>query len=426
MAMARNADIPQFGVLSGVKVVHATLSTAGPFAAEMMAEMGADVVWIENPFVLDPNRFAKAPSVGMAAESERRNQRSISLDIPTPEGKNILFSLIKEADVFLESSKGGQFEKWGLTDEVLWEINPKLVIAHMSGFGLTGDPTFVSRGCYDPIAQAFSGMLSLQGFPDRDPNPAQYLVTDYYAGMTAATAILGALYQVQKTGIGESIDIAQYEVAFRCQANRGPDYLNFKIQAEREGSRNQDIAGWGVYQCKDDNYVYLLILGGAIVKKAVKIFGLEYGKEDFPERTGLVLHGTHAAELLEEKIAEFCALYTAKEMEELFWPQGVPCCRVLTYADILDHPHYAARGSIVEWEAVEGSPYEGQKLKGPAFPARFKRNPSRIWRGCPTIGMDNEAVLKEAGFTSDEIAALYEKKVIYKAPPAAEKYKIVK
>ncbi len=424
--MAKKESIPKFGVLSGVKVVHATVSTAGPFGAEMLAEMGADVIWIESALVPDVNRLGNSFSVGLAAESERRNQRTISLNIPTPEGKEVLFNLLKDADIFIEASKGGQYEHWGLTDEVLWKVNPRLVIAHLSGFGQTGDPSFVSRGCYDPIAQAFSGLMSLQGFEDKDPNAAQYLVTDYYAGLAVATAVLGALHSVQKTGIGESIDIAQYEMALRCQANKLPEYLNCKVQTRREGSNNQIFTGWGSYKCKDDKYVYILILGGAIVKKAVEILGLEYGGEHFPEKTGGIFRGSPAAEILDKKLQEYCAKYTAKEMEDLFWPQGVPCCRILQYADMVDHPHYVARNSIVEWNAVEGSAYEGQTLRGPAFPLRFKRNPTQIWRGGPTVGMDNEDILEETGYSSEEIAELYKKKVLYKAPPAAKKFKVVR
>lgn len=423
--MAKKSDIPQFGVLSDVTVVSATVSTAGPFAGELMAEMGADVIWIESALAPDVNRLPNAFSVGLAAECERRNQRTISLNIPTPEGKEVLFRLLKKADIFIESSKGGQYDRWGLNDETLWEVNPALVIVHLSGFGQFGDPQMVSRGCYDPIAQAFSGYMALQGWPDRDPNPAHYITSDYFAGWAACTAALGALHKVRQTGQGESVDIAQYEVALRCQANKLPEYLNHHVQTKREGSRNQIYAGWGSFKCKDGKYVYILILGTAIIKKAVNLLGLEYGSEAFPEGIGGVLHNTPGAELLDAKLEELCAAHTAQEVSDLLWPNGVPCTLVMQYADMRDNPHYKARGSIVEWPAVEGSAYEGQNVRGPAFPLRFKRNPSQIWRGGPTIGMDNEDILAETGFTPEEIASLYEKKVLRKDGPAVKKFKIV-
>lgn len=424
--MAKRTDIPKFGVLSGVKVVSATVSTAGPFAGELMAEMGADVIWIESTLSPDVNRLVNSFSAGLAAESERRNQRTISLNIPSPEGKEVLLKMIEDADIFLEASKGGQYEKWGLTDEVLWERNPRLVIVHLSGFGQSGDPEFIKRASYDPIAQAFSGYIMLQGFEDKDPNPARYLTSDYMAGYCAAVAALGAYINALKTGEGESIDLAQYEATLRCQANMAPEYFNHGVQTKREGSHNQVYAGWGVYKCMDDKYVYLLILGGAIVRKAINILGLEYGGELFPENIGGVLMGTPAAQVLEETIAKFAASHTAEEMENAFWPNGVPCCRIMGYADMIDHPHYKARGSLVQWPAVEGSAYEGQMLTGVASPLRFAKNPTQIWRGCPTIGMDNDDVLEELGFTPEQIQELYDKQVVKKAGPAKKKFEAIK
>ena len=423
--MAKRTDIPKFGVLSGVKVVSATLSTAGPFCGELLAEMGADVLWLENSAAPDVNRLPNAFSVGLAAESERRNQRTMAINIPTDEGREILAKLVADADIFLEASKGGQYTKWGLTDEWFWEQNPKLVIVHLSGFGLAGDPDYVTRGCYDPIAQAFSGYMSLQGFDDKDMNPAQYLTADYMAGYCACVSALGAYINMLKTGEGESVDIAQYEVALRAQANKLPEYMNHGVQTKREGSRNQIYAGWGTYKCNDGNYVYLLCLGVPIIRKAIGILGLEYGTETFPQGTGRTLHGTPAAEGPEEAAETSCPTHSAQEMEEAFWPKGVTCARILKYGDMLTHPHYLKRGSLIQWQPVEGSAYEGQTLTGVASPMRFKKNPTQVWRGGPTIGMDNEDALEEIGYTAEQIQELYDKKIIVKAGAPAKKFDVI-
>ena len=131
--MAKRADVPEFGMLRGVTVVNASTVVAGPIAASLMAEMGADVIWIESTKSPDTNRGKG----GMGAECDRKNMRNISLDIPSPEGREILKKLLTNADIFIESSKGGTYTKWGLTDEVLWSWNPKLVIAHFSGYCAT-------------------------------------------------------------------------------------------------------------------------------------------------------------------------------------------------------------------------------------------------------------------------------------------------
>ena len=182
--MAKKTDIPNFGPLNGVRVVHCSQSLAGPFAASLMADLGADVIWVESAVGQDVSRIAP----GMAAQLDRRNMRTIKLNVNTPAGKEVLLRLVREADIFLEASKPGQYKKWGLTDEVLWGENPQLVITHISGFGQWGDPDYVRRASYDPIAQAFSGVMYMNGLPGRRSAPAEVSISDYYTGYMAAFA----------------------------------------------------------------------------------------------------------------------------------------------------------------------------------------------------------------------------------------------
>ena len=257
----KRTEIPEFGMLRGVKVVHASTVVAGPIAAELMAEMGADVIWIESTKSPDTNRGKG----GMGAECDRKNMRNISFDIPSPEGREILKGLLSDADVFIESSKGGTYEKWGLTDEVLWSWNPRLVIAHFSGYGQSGDPDYVNRGCYDPVCQAFSGYMAMQGFQDREPLPGREIPTDYLAGLSGLANIIAALRWAEKTGKGESLDVAQYEMAIRFQNQRPMDWYNRRVPTGPVGAHNDVTACWGTYQCKDGNYVYLMFLGSEAV-----------------------------------------------------------------------------------------------------------------------------------------------------------------
>lgn len=152
--------IPGFGVLEGVKVVYSAVEIAAPSAAAVMAEWGADVVWIENTRTGDSMR-----DTTFVKEMERRNQRSISMNPFTEEGREVLFSLVKDADVFIESSKGPTYARRGITDEILWEHNPRLVIVHVSGFGQYGVETRVNRAAYDLTVQAYSGYMAQNGTP---------------------------------------------------------------------------------------------------------------------------------------------------------------------------------------------------------------------------------------------------------------------
>lgn len=393
----KRSDVPEFGLLSDIKCVNAALSTAGPWAGALMAEWGADVIWLESPRGIDVLRGKG----GMAAESERRNMRTLCMNIP--KCKDVFLKLISDADIFIEASRGGTYEKWGLTDEVMWEANPKLVIVHISGFGQTGLPEYVSKASYDPIAQAFGGMMQLNGMPDDPPMPSMMSVADYYTGYMALSAALAAVIKARRTGKGESLDIAQYEACFRSQTQRPMDWFVDRKPFVKEGHRNYMTAGWGAYQCKDGEYVYMLFLGTGVMRGGLPLLGLEYGSEEFPESKHFALIGTEGGRLLDEAIENFCAQRTSEEAEKAFQDAGVPCSRIMTYQAIEEHPQYAARDSIIEWDAVDG-----RRLKGPGIFPKMKNTENQIWRGCPTTGMDNEDILQEIGLSLDEIESLYE------------------
>ena len=280
--MAKHADIPEFGNLQGVKVVVSAVSTAGPFAGELFAENGADVIWLEPPRGIDPYRWTQD---GWGVQNERRNMRNLMLDVVSPEGHDVFLKLVETADIFIEASRGGQWEKWGYPDELLWEHNPKLVIGHMSGYGLTGDPAYVSLPGYDFTVNAFSGLMYLNGYKDGTPYMIQKFVTDYYAGLFAYGSALAAYVGALRTGRGESFDLAQYEAAVRCQAGLFCKWFDKQVQEERGAGAPRDniSAGAGYYECADGEGVYLFTAGQSTTKKAVEFFGLEYGSELFPE-----------------------------------------------------------------------------------------------------------------------------------------------
>lgn len=398
----KRTEIPEFGLLRGVRVAHATNSVAGPFAAQLMAEYGADVIWLENSLAPDYLRYS---AQGVTSIQDRRNQRNLSINIPSEEGREIFLRLMENIDIFIECSKGGQYEKWGLTDEVLWEHNPKLVIAHITGFGLTGIPEYISRPSYDPIAQAFGCYMAMNGYPDRPPVPAFPVVGDYLTGMSTLICCLAAYIRAKETGKGDSIDVAQYEVMMRCQAGYPLQYASLGIPVKPEGSHSDVYAGYGVYTCKDGRNIYILILGAGIFPKAVKFFHLE---EYFAENTVYCDINDPNAELFETTLKNYLMSKDAAEAEAELQAIGVPCSRIMTYDLALEDPHYKAREVFVDWEdAVTGKSYKGVGI----FP-KMKNNPGQIWRGRPKIGMDNEDILNELGFSLEDITRFYEKKAI--------------
>lgn len=401
--MAKKTDIPNFGPLNGVRVVHCSQSLAGPFAASLMADLGADVIWVESAVGQDVSRIAP----GMAAQLDRRNMRTIKLNVNTPAGKEVLLRLVREADIFLEASKPGQYRKWGLTDEVLWGENPRLVITHISGFGQWGDPDYVSRASYDPIAQAFSGVMYMNGLPGRRSAPAEVSISDYYTGYMAAFVSLAAYISAARTGKGDSIDVSQYESTLRCEAGWPLDIWNDSGRPFVQGKGNNGNVGFNSYMCSDGREVYMVIIGPALLKRLMALLDLPYNEGVFAGCINNVKEGTPAGEVLEKAIVDFCASRTSAEAEKAFAEAGLPCSRILSHMEMLDHPHYVARESLTRWQRVDGGELTGQNVT-----PKLKRNPGRIWRGCPLPGMDNEDILGELGYTRADIEAMYAEGVI--------------
>ena len=401
--MAKKTDIPNFGPLNGVRVVHCSQSLAGPFAASLMADLGADVIWVESAVGQDVSRIAP----GMAAQLDRRNMRTIKLNVNTPAGKEVLLRLVREADIFLEASKPGQYKKWGLTDEVLWGENPQLVITHISGFGQWGDPDYVRRASYDPIAQAFSGVMYMNGLPGRRSAPAEVSISDYYTGYMAAFASLAAYISAARTGKGDSIDVSQYESTLRCEAGWPLDIWNDSGRPFVQGKGNNGNVGFNSYMCSDGREVYMVIIGPALLKRLMALLDLPYNEGVFAGCINNVKEGTPAGEVLEKAIVDFCASRTSAEAEKAFAEAGLPCSRILSHMEMLDHPHYVARESLTRWQRVDGGELTGQNVT-----PKLKRNPGRRWRGCPLPGMDNEDILGELGYTRADIEAMYAEGVI--------------
>ena len=396
----KHSEIPSFGLLSGLRVVMIGLSVAAPFAGQLYAEHGADVVWIENPKIVDSSRNSRK---GGSWQQDRRNMRSLSMNYRSGEGRAAFFRLLEQSDVLIEASVGGSFARAGLTDEVLWEHNPRLVIAHISGYGQTGDPAYVSRASFDPIAQAFgcamrmNGMEGLPSFPAM-PFPADYAAAFYAFGMT-----LAALFKSRETGKGESIDIAQYELMIRLQANYPTDYLRYGLDYIKEGPHSRICAGYGTYLCKDGKEIYLLFLGAGAVERGLAVLGLEYGSPEFPTGSSLVPVNTPSAELLENALQAFVSSHTAQEAEEIFCQARVPCSCLMDYEAARHNPQYLAREVFTTWTAADGK----TEIPGVNVMPKLKNHPGQIWRGAPNIGMDNADILTELGYSSEEIEAMY-------------------
>ena len=401
--MSSKVQTPKFGPLSGMKVVFSAIEIAGPFSAQMFAEWGAEVIWIEHSAYADTIRVQ--PNY---PELSRRNLHALSLNVFSEEGREVFLKLIEDADVFIEASKGPAFAKRGITDDLLWERNPKLVIGHLSGFGQYGTDEYTHLAAYNTIAQAFSGYLMQNGDVDQ-PMPAFPYTADYMAGFAVTSSVLAAVYNAQKTGQGESIDIAMYEVMLRVGQYYMMDYLNGGEMCPRMTKGKDPLyCGCGLYKCSD-GYIVFEIVGGAQVKAMFTELGIEHllGTEEVPEGTQLIARSMPVAEPLEDKLDSFFLKKTVEEALSLLASHKVAGAKVLDVHELQSNPQYVARESFTEWTSQNG-----KKVKGPNVMPKFKNNPGKIWRAKPSYGMDTKVILEDLGYNQEEIDGLKENKIV--------------
>lgn len=400
----RKSELPVFGVLKGVKVVINGSSAAGPVAGRLMADHGAEVIWMESAKARDGARS------GSAAEVERRNMRTICVDIPTPGGREIFKRLLAEADIYIENLKPGIHAKWGFTDEAMWEINPKLVIAHVSGFGQYGDPYYMGRAAYDMMAQSFSGLAAAATMPgDTVLRLTAGQTADYYTAYLTAFACMAGYVNALKTGKGESFDCAQYEAVINTGWSQMYDAMNGKPFNYVPFGYAYGTDG---YMCADGNWIYITTGGSGVVKGVIFAIGLgdEYGDGKLYENNLRAVFKNHpGGKKFDETLRSFCASMPAAEAEAKLSAAGAACSVVLKHADMATNPQYVARESLTKMQTKMG--YD---IVVPNVAPKAKNNPGEIFRPCPCIGDDNEDILRDLGFSEDEINGFNEAKILVK------------
>lgn len=399
--MSERLPMPKFGPLAGLRVVFSGIEIAGPFAGQMFAEWGAEVIWIENVAYGDTIRVQPH-----YPQLSRRNLHALSLNIFKDEGREAFLKLIETTDIFIEASKGPAFARRGITDEVLWQHNNKLVVAHLSGFGQYGTEEFTNLAAYNTIAQAFSGYLIQNGDKDQ-PMPAFPYTADYFSGMTVTTATLAALHKVRETGVGESIDVAMYEVMLRMGQYFMMDYFNGgEVCPRMTKGKDPYYAGCGLYKCQD-GYIVMELVGVNQIEEMFKDMGIAHllATPEIPEGTQLI-HRIECpfGQQVEDKLDEFLATRTIAQVLERFAELKIASTKVLTIPELENNPQYIARESITHWNTIDG-----RDCKGPNVMPKFKNNPGQIWRGMPTHGMDTSAILANIGYSEEEIKTLVSK-----------------
>ncbi len=411
--------VPAFGPLEGVRVLESARFVAGPWASTYLGEFGARVVHVEGPPFgppyADPTR-SLPPVLEGTSSGDRvseswvqyaRNKLSVGLDVRKPEGREVFLDLAKASDIWIESSRPGTYDRLGLSDEVLWEANPRLTIVHVSGYGRTGLKERIRAPSFDLTAQAYSGYLSLQGKPDPEPPMRSgTALNDTVTGLAAATAGLMGYVHAQRTGKGQAVDVAQYEIFFVLLENLALDYFERGVVRGRFGTAHARLHPYDVHRARD-GWVVVAAPTAESFRRLRKLVGLDDPHYDDPA------YRLAHREPVDRAIAAWCEGRTLEELERLGRTHDVAVDRVADISAIARDPHYAARDMFVEWD----DPIAG-RVKGAGIAPKFSGTPGRVWRGAPWLGQDNDRVLRELlGYSDAQIARLRALGAVGEHPP---------
>jgi crotonobetainyl-CoA:carnitine CoA-transferase CaiB-like acyl-CoA transferase len=386
------------GPLAGVKVIDLTSVLMGPYATQIMADLGADVIKVESPDG-DTTRYLPPgpdPQRGGMFLNLNRGKRSISLDLKRPEARDALLQLIASADVFVHSMRASAIKRLGLDHEALSAAHPRLIYCNLYGFSRAGP--YRDYPAYDDIVQAASGLVALQAkLSGGTPTYLATVAADKVAGLTGAYAIMAALYAREKTGIGQEIEVPMFEtlVSFTmiehlCGSlfdppQGPPEYPRVTATARRPYKTKDGFIGVMIYNDKHwRNFFHAL---GDPEWTRDSMFATMRSRT---ENIAVVL----------AKLAEVMGERTTDEWVELFRKAEVPAMQIASPEDLLHDPHLEATGFWNERESEFGT------LRFPGIPTQFSATPGAIGDAGPALGADNRAVLTEAGLSEEAIDAL--------------------
>jgi formyl-CoA transferase len=389
-----------------VRVVEATTTWAGPLCGCLLADMGADVVKVELPTgevgrLLPPFVPETTPPVSFMHATVNRNKRSLTLDLRRPEGGVVLRKLVARADVLVENFRPGTMDGWGLGYAALTEVKPDLVYVSISGYGQFGPLS--DRAGYDPIAQAASGWLSLNGEPGGSPVKAPTFLGDDVAGLHAALSALGALRHRDRIGEGQHVDVSLLDCLL-FQSNGYPMLAAMGVHLERLGSRFVVAAPAGVYRTRD-GHVMMGVLRDAHWSRLAVVLGRPE-LADHPDYASTPARLARRDEL-DRLVGSWTEERATGAVVDRLTAEGLPASAVRSYAEAASDPHVLARDMLQPTELEDGS---RAPVVGPA--AKFSRTPTRIRRGAPSLGADTDEVLAELGLDAEARERLRRAEVI--------------
>lgn len=393
--------------LSGVKVLELGQLMAGPFAGTLLAYFGADVIKVEPPGKGDAVRGWRAMEgdTSLWWYSLGRNKRSVTVNLKSEEGRDIVRRLASEVDVLIENFRPGTMEKWGLGPEDLRPDNPGLVYARVSGYGQDGP--YSSRPGYASVCEGVGGLRYVNGFPDQPPVRQNLSLGDSLTGLHTAFGILLSLFRRDRREgrTGQIVDVGIFEAVYNMMEAVVPEYDRLGMVREPSGTTITGVVPTNTYPCRDGKYIIIGGNGDSIFRRLMTTAGHPDMAEDpeLKDNAGRVKH----QERVDGAIADWTRTLEASEVLAELGKARVPAGLIYSVADMVADPHFQARGLFEEVDAG------GRPLKLPAIVPKLSETPGRTeWAG-PTVGEHTYKVLGEIlGLSDDELDTLSDKGII--------------
>ncbi|WP_342430644.1 CaiB/BaiF CoA-transferase family protein [Neobacillus sp. FSL H8-0543] len=393
------------GPLEGIKVLELSRTLAGPFCSMQLADMGAEVIKVEQPGIGDETRSYIPPEINGESTyfmSLNKNKKGITLNLKTEEGQRIVKQLVKDSDVLIENFRNGTMEKFGLGYEVLKEINPRLVYCAVSGFGRTGP--MKDEPAYDLLMQGFGGLMSVTGEEGRAPVKVGFSIVDLATGLYASLGVVLALLSREKTGNGQYVESSLLDTIVSLTNYLGQGVLATGKVPGRLGSAHPNLVPYQAFEAKD-GYVIIAVPNDGLWRKMCDALDL-HDLKDHPKFVVNVNRVANREELV-GILTEYTKSKDSSEIIERLKHAGVPSGPINNIAQLLDHPQVQYREMIQQVE----HPTIGM-LKMLGIPLKLSATPGSVRKAPPLLGEDTNEVLANLGYSSEDITNFMEKGII--------------
>jgi formyl-CoA transferase len=399
------------GPLAGIRVLELGNFVAAPTACRLLAEFGAEVIKIELPRIGDEVRSWRLVkgTTSMMWRAMARNKKSVTIDLRTPEGAQLILRLVEHVDVVVENYRPGKLESWGLSPAALRERNPDLIVVRISGYGQTGP--YRDRPGFGSVAESMGGIRYVTGYEDRPPTRMNISIGDTLAGMYAVIGALMALLARERgmAASGETVDVALTEAVFSVMESTVPEFSAYGVVRERTGNLISGVAPSGTYPCKEGSWV---VIGGnsdGIFKRFMSAIGRDDLATDprLRDNPGRAANGPE----LNEAISEWTHAHSVEEVMEVMTVAHVPAGPIYSVADLVEDPHFRARDMFIECDVpVDGEP---QPVTFPGVVPKLEQMPGGVrWTG-PELGEHTREVLGGIlGLSEAELTELEARRVV--------------